>query len=182
VSLSAEVVTVAQEMLRLGLVVGTAGNVSVRDGNTVLITPAAVSYDEITPDDLATLPPGSSARDPSSEWRVHQAIYDARPDVGAVVHTHSIHATAWSCLGEPLDTQVKEFGQVIGGAIVTAQDAPPGSDELAANAAAALGDRNAALLYRHGVLALGDSPGRALVVAQVVERHAQMAWLLRGGQ
>ena len=110
---------------------------------------------------------------------MHDAIYAARRDVGAIVHTHSVHATAWSCLAEPLDTQIKEFTQAVGGPVLTAADAPPGSDELAANAVAALEDRNGALLYRHGVLALGESPARALVVAQVIERHAQMAWLLR---
>ena len=60
----------------------------------------------------------------------------------------------------------------------TAKDAAPGSDAIAQAAVAAVGDRNGALLTRHGVLALGESPGRALIVAQVIERHAQMAWLL----
>jgi L-fuculose-phosphate aldolase len=180
VSLRAEIVAAAREMHRLGLVVGTAGNVSARQGAEVVITPAALAYDEMTEEDLVALPGDGGARRPSSEWRVHAAIYAARPDVHAVVHTHSVHATAWSCLGEPLDTQVKEFTQVAGGPVRTAADAPPGTDELAANAVAALADRAAALLYRHGVLALGDSPARALIVAQVVERHAQIAFLMRG--
>ena len=177
-SLQAEIVAAAQEMLRLGLVVGTAGNVSAREGDAVHITPAALAYDEMTEDDLVTLP-ASGRHKPSSEWRVHAAIYAARPEVRAVVHTHSVHATAWSCLGEPLDTRVKEFTQVAGGPVLTAADAPPGTDVLAANAVAALEDRNAALLSRHGVLALADSPARALIIAQVIERHAEMAWLLR---
>ena len=177
-SLRAEVVATAQEMHRLGLVVGTAGNVSARDGEGLLITPAALAYDDMTEHDLVTLPAGGP-REPSSEWRVHHAIYAARPEVAAIVHTHSVHATAWSCLAEPLDTRIKEFTQALGGAVLTAADAPPGSDELAANAVAAVDGRNGALLYRHGVLALGESPARALVVAQVIERHAQMAWLLR---
>ena len=179
-SSKAEVVSAAREMHRLGLVVGTAGNVSARTGGGMLITPAAMAYDDMAEDDLVTLPAGGP-REPSSEWRVHHAIYAARPDVGAIVHTHSIHATAWSCLGEPLDTEVKEFMQAIGGPLQTAADAPPGTDAIARNAVAAVGERNGALLYRHGVLALGDSLARALVVAQVIERHAQMAWLLRDG-
>ena len=177
-SLRAEVIATAREMHRLGLVVGTAGNVSAREGGGMLITPAAVAYEEMAEDDLVTLPAGGP-REPSSEWRVHAAIYAARPDVGAVVHTHSVHATAWSCLHEPLDTRIKEFTQALGGPVLTAADAPPGSEELAANAVAAVKDLNGGLLYRHGVLALGESPARALVVAQVIERHAQMAWLLR---
>ena len=177
-SLRAEVVAAAQEMHRLGLVVGTAGNVSARDGETVVITPAALPYEAMAEDDLVTLP-GDGARKPSSEWRVHHAIYAARPDVGAIVHTHSVHATAWSCLGEPLDTQVKEFMQALGGPVQTAADAPPGTDEIARNAVTAVGERNGALLFGHGVLALADSPARALLVAQVIERHAQIALLLR---
>lgn len=174
----AEVVAAAREMHRLGLVVGTAGNVSARAGDGLLITPAATAYDDMTEDDLVALPAGGP-REPSSEWRVHDAIYAARPDVGAIVHTHSVHATAWSCLVEPLDTRIKEFTHALGGPLLTAADAPPGSEELAANAVAAVADRNGALLYRHGVLALGEAPARALVIAQVIERHAQMAWLLR---
>ena len=177
-SLRADVVATAQEMLRLGLVVGTAGNVSAREGEGMLITPAALAYEDMTESDLVALPAGGT-REPSSEWRVHSAIYSARPDVAAIVHTHSVHATAWSCLGEPLDTRVKEFTQALGGAVQTAADAPPGSDAIAQAAVAAIGDRNGALLTRHGVLALGETPARALIVAQVIERHAQMAWLLR---
>jgi L-fuculose-phosphate aldolase len=183
VSLRADVVAAAQEMLRLGLVVGTAGNVSARDGEVIHVTPAGLDYEEMTERDLVTLSPAGDVVDgerrPSSEYRVHLAVYAARPDVEAIVHTHSVHATAWSCLGEPLDTQVKEFTQALGGAVQTAADAPPGTDEIARSAVAALGDRNGALLTRHGVLAVGGSPARALVVAQVIERHARIAWLLR---
>ena len=182
-SCSADVLRAAQEMHRLGLVVGTAGNVSARDGDIVCITPAGLPYDEMSERDLVALSPGGDQIDgerrPSSEYRVHLAVYAARPEVAAIVHTHSVHATAWSCLGEPLDTQVKEFAQATGGEVRTAADAPPGTDQIAHNAVAALDGRNAALLYRHGVLALGGSLARALVVAQVVERHAEMAWLLR---
>jgi L-fuculose-phosphate aldolase len=170
-------------MLRLGLVVGTAGNVSAREGDTVHITPRALPYPEMTERDVVTLSFDGEVvqgeREPSSEWRVHLAVYAARPDALAVVHTHSVHATAWSCLDEPLDTKVKELEQAAGGEVRTAADAPPGTDEIARAAVAALKDRNAALLLRHGVLALGESPGRALVLAQMIERHAQMAWMLR---
>jgi L-fuculose-phosphate aldolase len=183
VLLQADVVATAHEMLRLGLVVGSAGNVSAREGGIVHITPRAIRYDDMSENDVVALSQLGEVlegeHEPSSEYRVHLAVYAARPDVAAIVHTHSVHATAWSCLGEPLDTQVKEFTQALGGAVQTAADAPPGTDEIARSAVAALGDRNGALLTRHGVLAVGDSPARALVVAQVIERHARIAWLLR---
>jgi L-fuculose-phosphate aldolase len=119
-------------------------------------------------------------REPSSERRVHLAVYAARPDAGALVHTHSTHATAWSFLGEPLETGTEELNQAAGGAVLTAPYAPTGSDEIAAAAVRALGDRGAVLLERHGVVALGDSTAGALDAAAVVERQAHLAWLLRG--
>jgi L-fuculose-phosphate aldolase len=154
-------------MLRLGLVTGTAGNVSAREGELILITPSALPYEEMTVDDLVTLGPDGAVvageREPSSEWRVHVAVYAARPDARALVHTHSEHATAWSQGGEPL------------GRWLTAPYSPSGSDEIATAAMAALGDRDAVLLGRHGVLAVGDTPARALEVCVAVEEDARRA-------
>jgi L-fuculose-phosphate aldolase len=183
VSLRAEVVAAAREMLRLGLVAGTSGNVSARDGERVHITPSALPYPEMEEDDVVTLSLAGEVlggtRAPSSERRVHLAVYAARLDAGALVHSHSVHATAWSFLGEPLDTGTEELEEAAGGAVRTAPFAPTGSDEIAAAAVEALADRRAALLARHGVLALADSPARALDVCVAVERQAQIAWLLR---
>ena len=184
VSLKAEIVATAREMLRLGLVAGTSGNVSARDGNRIEITPSGLSYDEMTEADLVTLAPDGSVmagkREPSSERRVHLAVYAARPDARAIVHTHSVHATAWSFLGEPLDTGTEELEHAAGGAVRTTPYSPTGSDEIAAGCVAALVDRRAVLLGRHGVVAVGSSPAAALVTCQAVERQAQIAWLLRG--
>ena len=182
-SLRAEVVAAGREMLRLGLVSGTSGNASAREGERVHITPAGLPYEEMDEEDVVTLSLDGAvlggAREPSSERRVHLAVYAARPDARALVHSHSVHATAWSILGEPLDTGTEELELAAGGAILTAPFAPTGSDEIAAAAAAALGERHAVLLGRHGVLALGRSPARALDVCAAVERQAQIAWLLR---
>jgi L-ribulose-5-phosphate 4-epimerase len=171
-------------MLRLGLVSGTSGNASARDGGEVLITPAGLSYEEMTEDDLVSIGMDGEAaegqREPSSERRVHLAIYAARPDVGAVVHTHSVHATAWSFTGEPLDTGTEELEAAAGGEVLTARFAPTGSDEIAAAVVEVLGDRRAVLLARHGVVAVGDTPAAALATCVALERQAQIAWLLRG--
>jgi L-fuculose-phosphate aldolase len=166
-SLGAEVVATGREMLRLGLVSGTSGNVSARDGEAVLITPSALPYEAMEVEDLVTLSLAGAvlagSREPSSERRVHLAVYAARPDARALVHTHSEHATAWSHGGEPL------------GEVLTAGHAPSGSDEIAAAAVEALGNREAVLLGRHGVLALGASPAAALEVAAAVEERARAA-------
>ena len=154
-------------MLRLGLVSGTSGNVSARHGESVLITPSALPYEEMEVEDLVTLSPSGAVvagtREPSSERRVHLAVYAARPDALALVHTHSEHATAWSHRDEPL------------GQVLTARPAPSGSDEIAVAAVEALGDREAVLLGRHGVLALGATPAAALEVAVAVEERARAA-------
>jgi L-fuculose-phosphate aldolase len=178
-----EVLAAAREMHRLGLVVGTAGNISARAGDVVYITPKALAYAEMSEGDVVKLALDGEllggGREPSSEYRVHLAIYAARPDVTAVVHTHSVHATAWSFLDEDLDPGTKEFALVAGGPVRTAPQAPPGTDEIARVAVEALEGRRAALLSRHGVLGLGDSPAQALDVCATVEQQAELAWLLR---
>jgi L-fuculose-phosphate aldolase len=183
VSLRAELLEAALKMHRLGLVVATSGNASAREGELVYITPTSLPYDEMGEDDLVTLSLTGEVvagrREPSSERRVHLAVYAARPEVAAVVHTHSVHATAWSFLGEPLDTGTEELTHFVGGAVRTARDAPAGSDAIARAAVEALEGRHAALLARHGVLGVGNSPARALDVCALVERQAQLAWLLR---
>jgi L-ribulose-5-phosphate 4-epimerase len=177
------VVEAAREMLRLGLVTGTSGNASARHGESVLITPASMPYEEMTEEDLVALGPDGEPAEgdgvPSSEWRVHLAIYRARPDLGAIVHTHSVHATAWSFTNQPLDTGTEELEATTGGAVLTAPYAPTGSEEIATAAAEALGTRGAVLLGRHGVVGVGRAPAEALATCVVVERQAQMAWLLR---
>lgn len=182
-SLRAEVVATAREMHRLGFVATTSGNVSVRERDLVQITPSSMPYGEMSEDDLVTLSLAGEVvdgqRDPSTERRVHLAVYAARPEVTAIVHTHSVHATAWSFLGEPLDTGTEELDHAAGGAVRTAAEAPSGSDAIARAAVEALRGRRAVLLACHGVLGLGDSPARALDVCIVVERQAQLAWLLR---
>jgi L-fuculose-phosphate aldolase len=182
-SLQAEIVAAAREMHRLGLVAGASGNLSAREGERVHITPSRLPYTEMQADDLITLSLSgevlAGSMEPSSERRVHLAIYAARPEVAAIVHTHSLHATAWSFLNELLDTGTEELTVVLGGPLRTAADAPSGTDAIARAAVEALDGRKAALLARHGVLGLGESPARALDVCMVVEHQAELAWLLR---
>jgi L-fuculose-phosphate aldolase len=182
-ALRIEIVEVGRALLRSGLVAGTSGNVSAREGEHFVITPTSLPYDEIEPDDLVTLTLGGEVvagrREPSSERRMHQAIYAARPDVQAIVHSHSVHATAWSFLGEPIDLDTEELLHAAGGSVRCAGHGASGSDALAQEAVAALTDRRAVLLARHGVVAVADSLTRALDACALVERQAEIAWLLR---
>lgn len=100
------VVAAARAMNGLGINQGSSGNVSVRAGKGFLITPTALPYDRTGPEDIVAMALDGSHRGnrrPSSEWRFHRDIYAARPDAGAVVHTHAVHATALACLRKPID-------------------------------------------------------------------------------
>jgi L-fuculose-phosphate aldolase len=177
------VLATGRELAARDLVVGTVGNVSARVPDGLVITPTRMAYDGMRPDDLITVGLDGAVRDgrhrPSRELPMHLAIYRARPDVGAIVHTHSVHATAWSFLGEPLEPTLEECAYYDIPAIATSAPARAGSEELAARAVAALGSSRAALLGRHGVVAVGATPADALTIALVVERQAHVAWLLR---
>jgi L-fuculose-phosphate aldolase len=141
-----------------GLVKGSEGNVSVREGELVHITPAGLAYEEMGADDVVTLGLAGERvggeRDPSSERAVHLAIYAARPDVRAIVHTHGPAATASATVAP-----VAEF-------------APSGSAELGTNVVAALGAGDSVVMARHGVVAVGATLGAALEVARRVENAA----------
>jgi L-fuculose-phosphate aldolase len=179
-----QVVAAARAMAADGLVVGTVGNVSARVLGGFLITPTRARYDDITVRDLVLVRDGgaTSAHTASREWPLHAAIYRARPEAGAIVHTHSVHATAWSFLDEPLVPPTEELEYYATGPIRTSAPAKAGSDELGDNAVAALGDSSAVLLGRHGVVAVGATPDDALTIARVVEHQARVAWLLRNGR
>ncbi|MGX6448448.1 class II aldolase/adducin family protein, partial [Patulibacter sp. S7RM1-6] len=178
------VVAAARALLAEGLVVGSVGNVSARIDDELRITPTRAAYErmrprELVPVDVAT---GTVRGDgvPSRELPLHLALYRARPDVGAVVHTHSVAATAWSFLDEPLTPELEDLAYYGTGSIATAPPAPAGSDALAHAAVTALGDGRAVLLGGHGTLTVGRTPDEAVLVARVVERQARVAWLLRG--
>ncbi len=98
--LATEVLATARAMNAVGINRGAAGNVSCRDGDGFVITPTGMSYDECVPEDMVKVGAGGTAqgrRNPSSEWRFHRDIYVARPEAGAIVHTHSPFATSIAC-------------------------------------------------------------------------------------
>jgi L-fuculose-phosphate aldolase len=166
-----------------GLVVGSTGNASARLGRGLVITPTRVRYPRMTRRDLVHLDLDGrrlrGRRAPSTEIPLHLAIYLRRPDVGAIVHTHSPHATAWSFLDAPLAPETEEVSYFGIGTVRTAAPAPRGTPELAVAAARTLAGGAAVLLGGHGVIAVGRTLEDALDVARAVEHQAQVAWLLR---
>lgn len=169
-----------------GLNQGTSGNISARWRDGLLISPSGVAYDELTPDGMVFLKYDGShegAMRPSSEWRFHAAIMAARPDVGAIVHTHSTYSTAIAIKGldiPPLHYMIAAAG---GPSIRCAPYATFGTEALAEHALKALEGRNACLLANHGMIATGPSLDRAMWLAVEVETLARQYFntLLIGG-
>jgi L-fuculose-phosphate aldolase len=165
-------------LMARGLYAGTSGNVSARAAGGMLITPTAVPCDEIDAASIvevtfdavgrAGAPRGRLA--PSSEWRIHRDVYRGRPDIGAVVHTHSTFATALSCLRRPVPAFHYLVAKAGGDDIRCARYATYGTAALSRNALAALaGGRRACLLANHGLLALGADLASTRLLAEEIE-------------
>jgi L-fuculose-phosphate aldolase len=171
----AEIVAVAQALDAAGLMPNKSGNVSCRSPGGFAITPAAIPYRDLSVGHIVELrldaegAPGSGK--PSSEWRMHAAIYRARPEAQAIVHTHSPRATALACAGRG----IPPFHYMIalaGGDIRCMPYATFGTAELAETAVRGLAGRRATLLANHGVIAIGPSLRAAQAVALEVENLA----------
>jgi L-fuculose-phosphate aldolase len=181
-NLQRELIEICHRLVELGYVIGTYGNVSVRVPGGLIITPSRVDYAGLTPEDLVTVSDVGAVlagtRLPSSELEVHRQIYLRRPGVNAVLHTHSLHATALSCCHEMIPVIVEEQSQVVGGEIHCTRYVPAGQhEELGEETARALGASNAVMIANHGVVSCGRSLGEALFTCIVVERIAQMRLL-----
>jgi L-fuculose-phosphate aldolase len=182
--LSDQVIAAAREMHWRGLVTGTVGNVSARFGDGMLITPTRREYAAIRHGDVVQLGLDGELRDggcgsPSTEWPLHAWIYRARPDVAAIVHTHSPYATARSFDPSPIVVRTEERVYLGLTEIPVARAQPAGSEALAAQAVTTLAAWPAVLLARHGVLAVAGTPRAAVEMAAAVEHQAQIDWLVR---
>ncbi|MFC1993269.1 class II aldolase/adducin family protein [Chloroflexota bacterium] len=171
------------KMLEEGLVVGTGGNVSMRlpseGGRELLaITPRSRYYDSLGVDDIQVidfeLQPVEGNLAPSVETGMHIGIYRARKDVGAVVHTHSVFASAVSVAGKEIPAVLDDQIAFVGGEIKLAKYARSGSQELVENVITVMGESNAVLLQNHGVVGIGKTIRDALTVCELVEKTAKV--------
>lgn len=177
------VLAAAKDMLRRGLVEGTAGNLSARrsDGN-IVITPSSVDYADMELDDLVLVDPDGAVlrvkdgRHPSSEMKLHLACFEAFDDIGSVIHSHPVWATMFAIAHQPVPACIDEFAVYCGGEIRCADYAASGTPEVGANAVKALEGRGAALIANHGLVAVGPRPDKALHITALVERTAQIVW------
>ncbi|MBP6898614.1 MAG: class II aldolase/adducin family protein [Burkholderiaceae bacterium] len=187
--LRAQLVREAQRLQPLGLATGTSGNLSVRvqiDGaDGMLITPSGQAYETLTPESIVPLRfsgPGTADwpdhQLPSSEWLMHQAVYQARPEAGAVVHGHPEHATVLAIQGLAIPAIHYMIAAAGGPTIRCAPYATFGTAALSQAAVAALAGRKACLLEHHGLLAFERDLAKAMWLAREVETLAQQYLML----
>jgi L-fuculose-phosphate aldolase len=177
-----QIVATCRKLESSGLNRGTSGNVSCRENDHFLITPTGVPVEDITPSKIVAL--GFDGKvigigKPSSEWHFHCDILKARPDVNAVVHTHSPHATALACLREDIPPFHYMIAVAGGDSVRCAPYALFGTEQLSTHAVAALTDRKACLLANHGMITLGRDLDEALAIAVEIESLCQQYLLAR---
>jgi L-fuculose-phosphate aldolase len=177
------VLDAAQKMAGKGLVVGTGGNISLRlplEGKRHLlaITASSKHYELISIDDIQVVDFNGEKEEgdlpPSIETPMHIAIYQARKDINAIIHTHSIYASAAAVAGLEIPPIIEDQVICLGGEIKLAGYAPCGSGKLAANAVAALGDRSGVLLASHGAIGTGRSMLDAFTACELIEKTAKI--------
>ena len=179
-----QLLKISQKLAELGLNKGTSGNASVRLGDGFLVTPSGMSVEDMTADSMVRmqfdgsfeLQIDSNAKKPSSEWRFHRDILVSRPEINAVIHTHSMFATTVACLRKEIPPFHYMIAVAGGDTIRCAPYALFGSQALSDNALIALIDRKACLLANHGMIALGADLDDALALTVEVENLCEQYW------
>jgi L-fuculose-phosphate aldolase len=176
-------VATARRLNASGLNQGTSGNLSIRIPGGLLITPSSMPYERMEPADLVAIdlqgrrlpdPAALQGRRPSSEWRLHADILASRPEIEAVLHCHSIHATALACHGRGIPPFHYMTAVAGGDTIRCAPYATFGTAQLSQLAVQALEGRLACLLAQHGQVTVGGDLDQALRIAIEVETLARM--------
>ena len=174
-----KLVQTAQTAYRERLFAATSGNLSVfdRENGKIYITPGSFPYEEMTPEDIMAIDLNGTIlqgkHSPSSEWRMHAAIYRADARVNAIVHTHSPHATAFAINRMRIPAVLYEMVFFLGGDIPVAEGAIPGTPEVGENCVPVLKERYGCLMANHGALAVGDTLERAYTRAVYIEDAAK---------
>ena len=181
--LKAEVCRALKALPTSGLVQGTSGNVSGRNGDYVVIKPSGVEYDTLSPEDLVVVDLSGQVIDggfkPSVDTSAHLHIYRSMPEIGGVVHTHSTYATVYAVLGRSIPVYLTELADLFGGPIPISSYVPPGTEKIGKEFAEKThpGRFRALLMRHHGVFTAGKTPSDALVAALIVEHSAKIAFL-----
>jgi L-ribulose-5-phosphate 4-epimerase len=183
----AELTGLHAELVRYGLVVWTAGNVSARvpGEDLMVIKPSGVDYDRLTPESMVVCDldghPVEDGLSPSSDCTSHAYVYRAMPDVGGVVHTHSTYASAWAARGEPVPCVLTAMADEFGGEIPIGPFALIGGDEIGKGIVSTLSEHRspAVLMRNHGVFTIGRDARAAVKAAVMCEDVARTVHLAR---
>lgn len=173
------IVHFGRKMITSQLTTGAGGNLSIYDraSGRVAISPSGIEYFDLQPEDVVITDLGGQVIEgqytPSSELGFHLALYRQRPDINAVLHTHSVYATTIACLGWEIPA-VHYLVGFSGHKVPLAPYATFGTPELAHNVATGIGDYNAVLLANHGLVAVGADLGRAFNTAEEIELVARI--------
>lgn len=180
-SLAQQMVKVSQELVTNGLNKGMSGNISCRIDEGFLITPSAVLPEYLSIDSMVNMQFDGSFeanKKPSSEWRFHRDILQSRPEVNAVIHTHSMFATTMACLHQDIPAFHYMIAMMGGDSVRCAPYALFGSQALSDSAVDALTGRKACLLAHHGMIAIGANLAEALAIAIELENLCEQYWRL----
>jgi L-fuculose-phosphate aldolase len=176
-----QVVQVGMEALARGIVHGTAGNMSIRDPESglIAISPSGIPYPDVTPADIVIVNDAGDIvdgrRKPSSETPLHMMVMRARPDVRAIVHTHSHYSTVVSCIRPYLPPILTEVCLVVGARVPVTRYGLTGTPDFGESVIEVLEpDSRAIILKNHGLICFGDSFAAALGIAEVVEEAARV--------
>ncbi len=178
-----EIIDASLSILRSALVIGTWGNLSVRivGEDLIAITPTGVDYEKLMPENIPIVDMEGNLIDgnmiPSIELPMHLEIYRNRPDINAVVHTHSVYCTAMAIARKPIPASCEDLIQIVGGDVRVSEYRLPGSVDLGKVVLTALEGRQAALLANHGLLAAGSSLKETMKIALICEKSAQATLL-----
>jgi len=180
------IVTTLKKMVDVGLVINTSGNVSIKINDYFLITPSGASYDNLSPADILVMDHNKQIIEgkllPSSETDLHYSLYENRSDIKAIVHTHSLYATAVSTITDELPAIHYQITD-LGGPVPVAAYETFGSPELAAAVVDKIADKNAVLMQNHGAVTVGDNLDIALQRSILLEWIASLYLIsLQSGQ
>ena len=179
-ALCKEITERSLQAFQSGLFSGTSGNMSVylREKKLMLITPTSVRYETMKPSDIVKMTLDGSVlegeKKPSSEWKMHAAVYQHYPECFALFHTHSPYATAFAVNHQTIPAVLIEAHMFLGGDIRCAEYATPGTREVGLYAIPALKERGGCTLANHGVLAIGNTLEQAYLRAEYIEDLAKI--------
>lgn len=172
------IVNYARKVSEEGLTRGTWGNISVRDGGYIYITPSGFPYDKLTPKHITVV--NSEGKKvygeltPSSELPLHIEIYETRADIHAIIHTHPVYSTIVSVTLKEIPPIVEDAVMILGEWLFVSEYALPGTEELARNAVKALGNNHCVFLRNHGLVTVGENLQEAFTATLVAEKTAQI--------